>query len=83
MGSLVSASRDSLTTSRKGLHLFRAQTGPRSTATLGAHANLGLLVHFDLGDHPTSRGFQPGEVDASGLSDQAAPAVTAHEVLRP
>ena len=52
-------------------------------APLGAHADLRLLVHFDLGDHPTSRGIQAGEVDASGLSDQTAPAVTPDEVLRP
>ena len=45
-------------------------------------AELRLLVHHDLGDHPARRGFQPGEVDAGSLADQAASAVAADEVLR-
>ena len=51
-------------------------------AALGAQAELRLLVHLDLGDHPAGRGIQPGEVDAGGLADQAASAVAADEVLR-
>ena len=44
-------------------------------------AELRLLVHLDLGDHPAGRRIQPGEVDAGGLADQAAPAVAPDEVL--
>ena len=55
--------------------------GTDATA-LGAHADLRLLVHLDLGDHPAGRGIQPGEVDAGGLADQAASSVAADEVLR-
>src|ERR1700682_4436910 len=50
--------------------------------TLGAHADLRLLVHLDLGDHPARRGIQPGEVDAGCLPDQAASSVAADEILR-
>ena len=51
-------------------------------AALAAQADLRLLVHLDLGDHPAGRGIQPGEVDAGGLADQAASSVAADEVLR-
>jgi len=45
-------------------------------------AELWLLLHLDLGDHPAGRGIQPGEVDAGCLADQAASSVAADEVLR-
>src|SRR5207237_7932105 len=51
--------------------------------TLGAHADLRLLVHLDLGDQPAGRGIQPGEVDTGCLADQAASSVAADEILRP
>ena len=51
-------------------------------AALATHADLRLLVHLDLGDHPAGRRIQPGEVDAGGLADQAASSVAADEVLR-
>jgi hypothetical protein len=49
---------------------------------VAAEAELRLLIHLDLGDHPAGRGVQPGEVDAGHLSDDAASSVTADEVLR-
>ena len=52
-------------------------------ATLGAHADLRLLVHLDLGDQVAGRRVPPGEVDAGRLADQAASAVAPDEVLRP
>ena len=51
-------------------------------ATLGAHADLRLLVHLDLGDQVAGRRVPPGEVDAGRLADQAAPSVAPDEVLR-
>jgi hypothetical protein len=60
---------------------FRPVDGTDAT-TLAAHADLRLLVHFDLGDHPAGRRIQPGEVDAGGLADQAASSVTADEIPR-
>src|SRR5947207_2910320 len=45
-------------------------------------AELRLLVHLDLGDHPAGGGIQPGELDTGGLADHAAPAVAPDEVLR-
>ena len=55
--------------------------GTDATA-LGAHADLRLLVHLDLGDQVAGRRVPPGEVDAGRLADQAAPAVAPDEVLR-
>ncbi len=49
--------------------------------TLGAHADLRLLVHLDLGDHVAGRRVPPGEVDAGRLADHAAPSVAPDEVL--
>jgi hypothetical protein len=50
--------------------------------TLATHAELRLLGHLDLGDHPAGRGSQPREVDAGRLADQTASAVAADEILR-
>jgi len=50
--------------------------------TLGAHAELRLLVHLDLSDHPAGRGIQPGEVNTGCLADQAASSVAPDEILR-
>ena len=50
--------------------------------TLGAHADLRLLVHLDLGDQVAGRRVPPGEVDAGRLADQAASSVAPDEVLR-
>jgi hypothetical protein len=55
----------------------------RTDAATAPHADLRLLVHLDLGDHPAGRGIQPGKVDARRLADHAAPAVAADEILRP
>jgi hypothetical protein len=55
---------------------------PADATTLAAHAELRLLVHLDLGDHPAGRGIQPGEVDAGCLADQAASSVASDEILR-
>ena len=49
---------------------------------VATEAELRLLVHLDLGDHPAGRGIQPGEVDAGCLADQAASSVAPDEVLR-
>ena len=49
---------------------------------VATEAELRLLVHLDLGDHPAGRRIQPGEVDAGCLADQAASSVAADEVLR-
>jgi hypothetical protein len=48
--------------------------------TLAVDAELRLLVHLDLGDHPAGRGIQPGEVDAGRLADQAASSVAPDEI---
>ena len=60
---------------------LRPVDGTDATA-LAAQADLRLLVHLDLGDHPAGRRIQPGEVDAGGLADQAASSVAADEILR-
>ena len=52
-------------------------------AAVAAEAELRLLVHLDLGDHPAGRRIQPGEVDAGRLADHAASSVAADEILRP
>jgi hypothetical protein len=52
-------------------------------ATLGAHAELRLLVHLDLGDQPAGGRIPPGELDAGRLPDQAASSVAADEIVRP
>ena len=55
----------------------------RADATaFAAHADLGLLVHLDLGDHPAGRGVQSGEIDAGLLADQTASSVAPDEVPR-
>ncbi len=48
---------------------------------VATEAELRLLVHLDLGPHPAGRRFQPGEVDAGCLADQAASSVAADEVV--
>jgi hypothetical protein len=45
-------------------------------------AELRLLGHRHLGDHPARRGIQAREVDAGGLAHQAAAAVAADQVPR-
>jgi hypothetical protein len=50
-------------------------------ATLGAHADLRLLVHLDLGDQVAGRRIPPWEVDASRLANQAAAPVAPDEVV--
>ena len=63
---------------------IRGRTDAVLTAVAAAaHAQLRLLVHLDLGDHPAGRWIQPDEVDAGGLADEAAPSVAADEVCRP
>ncbi len=49
---------------------------------VAAKAELRLFVHLDLGDEPTGRRVQPGEVDAGGLAGSAASSVTADQILR-
>ena len=46
-------------------------------------AELGLLVHLDLGEDPAHRRIGAGEVDPRRLAHEAAPAVAAHDVARP
>jgi hypothetical protein len=60
---------------------LRPVDGANAT-TLGANADLRLLVHLDLGDHPTGRGFRPNEVDTGCLANQAAPSIATDEILR-
>ena len=37
---------------------------PADATTLGAHVELRLLVHVDLGDQPAGRRIPPGELDS-------------------
>src|SRR6266550_3389558 len=82
VGSLVCSTCFSSRTTRYGPPPLLPVDGTDAT-TLGAHADLRLLVHLDLGDHPAGRAIQPGEVDTGCLADQAASSVAADEVLRP
>src|SRR5262249_37001607 len=61
---------------------FSATDGvlPRVVAT---EAELGLVVHLDLGDHPTRRRVAAAEVDAGRLADDAATTVATDDVPRP
>ena len=61
---------------------LRPPTDGMLADAVATEAELRLLVHLDLGDHPAGRGIEPGEVDAGRLADQAAPAVAADEVVR-
>ena len=61
----------------------RRRVDGTDAATLGAHADLWLLGHLDLGDHEAARRIPPWEVDAGRLADQAASAVTPDEVFGP
>src|SRR5258708_35816915 len=57
-------------------------TDGMSADAVVAEAELRLLVHLDLGNHPAGRRIQPDEVDARCLADQTASSVAADEVLR-
>ena len=70
-----------MSTTRIGSPVFPPTDGMGADA-VATEAELRLLVHLDLGDHPAGRGIQPGEVDAGCLADQAASSVAADEVLR-
>ena len=52
-------------------------------AALRPHADLGLLVHLDLGDQVAARGIEPGELDARRLADHAPPPVAPDQVVGP
>jgi hypothetical protein len=80
VGSLVSSMCFSASTTPYGPPTLLPVDGT-DAPTFAAHADLRLL-HLDLGDQPAPRGFQPGEVDAGDLADEAAPAVAADQVLR-
>ena len=81
LGSPVWSTCRSVSTTRNG---SPSAGRPRACGAdaVATEAELRLLVHLDLGDHPAGRGIQPGEVDAGGLADQAASSVAADEVLR-
>ena len=81
LGSPVCSTCRSVSTTRIGSPACRR---PRAccAGAVATEAELRLLVHLDLGDHPAGRGIQPGEVDAGCLADQAASSVAADEVLR-
>ena len=81
LGSPVWSTSRSVSTTRIGSPAARPIEGIDADA-VATEAELRLLVHLDLGDHPAGRGIQPGEVDAGRLADQAASSVAADEVLR-
>ena len=60
---------------------FRSVDGS-DTPALGAHADLGILLHLDFGDHPAHRRIRSDDVNFRSLANQAAPSIAAHEVLR-
>src|SRR5262249_55466485 len=61
---------------------FLSATDGMLAGAVATEAELRLLVHLDLCDHPARRGIQPGEVDAGCLADHAASSVAADEILR-
>src|SRR5262249_46086669 len=62
---------------------FLPSTDGMLAGAVATEAELRLLVHLDLGDHPAGRGLQPGKVDAGCLPDRAPSSVAADEVRRP
>ena len=50
-------------------------------AALGAHSDLRLLVHLDLGDQVAGRRVPAREVDAGGFAHQAASPIAPDEIL--
>lgn len=81
VGSLVRSTCFSSRTTRYGPPPSSGLTGPMPPPS-GAHADLRLHLHLDLGDHPAGRRIPPGEGDAGRLADQAASSVAPDEVLR-
>ena len=83
LGSPVCSTCRSVSTTPNGPPPSCRSTEADAADAVAAEAELRLLVHLDLGDHPAGRGIQPGEVDAGRLADQAASSVAADEILRP